>query len=182
METSSKVKIRFIDCDPLGHLNNSKYLDYMLNAREDHVDQNYDITYADIVKESGCTLIAIQNEIAYLREVKFNQIVDISSKIIEIFERTAKVEITMRDDSGKLNAVLWCTVIYFNLKTRKSETIPEKFVNLFTQFLLPVAEKEFQSRVNYFRKQNKTNYETENIGSRWKRTIGEMFAKNCTNT
>ena len=33
----SKVKIRFPDCDPFNHLNNSKYIDYIINAREDHL-------------------------------------------------------------------------------------------------------------------------------------------------
>ena len=47
IETTSKAKIRFIDCDPIGHLNNSKYLDYMLNAREDHVEDYYGFTYQD---------------------------------------------------------------------------------------------------------------------------------------
>ena len=30
-EVSTTVKIRFSDCDPIGHLNNVKYLEYMLN-------------------------------------------------------------------------------------------------------------------------------------------------------
>ena len=46
-EVSSVVKIRFSDCDPIGHLNNVKYLEYMLNAREDHVEEFYGFTYED---------------------------------------------------------------------------------------------------------------------------------------
>ena len=33
----SKHLIRFPDCDPFNHLNNSRYLDYFINAREDHL-------------------------------------------------------------------------------------------------------------------------------------------------
>ncbi|MBW8361703.1 MAG: acyl-CoA thioesterase [Kaistella sp.] len=154
MITSSKVKIRFIDCDPIGHLNNSKYLDYMLNAREDHVDEHYEINYAELVKESGCTLIAIQNEIAYLKEVKYNEVLTVSSKIIEIQGRTAKIEIIMEDEK-KIRAVLWCTVIYFNLKTRASENIPPKYLDIFKRFLIEIPEKDFQSRVLTLRKHNK---------------------------
>jgi acyl-CoA thioester hydrolase len=33
--------VRFNDCDPLGHLNNSKYIDYFLNAREDHLKEHF---------------------------------------------------------------------------------------------------------------------------------------------
>lgn len=36
----SKVKIRFPDCDPFNHLNNSKYIDYFINAREDQLIGN----------------------------------------------------------------------------------------------------------------------------------------------
>ena len=28
---------RFSDCDPFGHLNNARYIDYFINAREDHL-------------------------------------------------------------------------------------------------------------------------------------------------
>lgn len=156
MEFSSKTKIRFIDCDPIGHLNNSKYLDYMLNAREDHVEEHYGYSYEEYTKETGCTWIAIQNEIAYLSEVKYNQQVIITSKVIELLERTSKIEILMKEpDSDKIHAVLWCTVIHFNMKTRKSETPSEEKMAIFRKFLVPMEHQDFQSRVNYFRKRNK---------------------------
>ena len=77
LETTTTAKIRFIDCDPIGHLNNSIYLDYMLNAREDHVEDYYGFTYQEIIKQTGCTWVTVQNEIAYLREVRYNDIVEI---------------------------------------------------------------------------------------------------------
>ena len=35
--------IRFPDCDPFNHLNNARYLDYFINAREDQVWDAYGI-------------------------------------------------------------------------------------------------------------------------------------------
>jgi len=35
------VKIRFQDCDPFNHLNNSKYIDYFINTREDQLLEYY---------------------------------------------------------------------------------------------------------------------------------------------
>ncbi len=32
---TSQAIIRFQDCDPYAHLNNGRYLDYFMNARED---------------------------------------------------------------------------------------------------------------------------------------------------
>lgn len=155
-EFSSLVKIRFSDCDPIGHLNNVKYLEYMLNAREDHVEENYGFTYEEYLKKHGCTWIAIQNEIAYLKEVRANSKVHITSKIIEIQDRISKVEILMKSwDGMTVHSVLWITVIYFNLKTRTSQIQPEETKALFQQFLIPIEQKEFKDRAVFLRKQNK---------------------------
>ena len=156
IETTSKAKIRFIDCDPIGHLNNSKYLDYMLNAREDHVEDNYGFTYQDIIKQTGSTWVTIQNEIAYLKEVRYNTTVEVTSKIIEIGSRTSTVEIIMKNpDTGLVNAVLWTTVIFFNLTTRKTDVLPEHLQELFTKFFVEIPQKDFKERVLFLRNQNK---------------------------
>lgn len=155
-ETTSTVKIRFIDCDPIGHLNNSKYLDYMLNAREDHVEDNYGFTYEDIIRQTGSTWVTIQNEIAYLKEVRYNEIVEVTSKIIEIGPRTSTVEIIMKNpETGLINSVLWTTVIFFNLKTRKTDMLPEHLHKLFDKFLVEIPQKDFKERVSFLRNQNK---------------------------
>lgn len=155
-EISTTVKVRFSDCDPIGHLNNVKYLEYMLNAREDHVEEFYGFTYEDYIKKTGCTWIAVQNEIAYLKEVRANERVQISSKTIEIQDRVSKVEILMRSlDGSKIYAVLWITVIYFNMRTRQSEVQPEETKALFRKFLVPLDQRDFQSRTSFLRKQNK---------------------------
>lgn len=156
-EISNVVKVRFSDCDPIGHLNNVKYLDYMLNAREDHVESGYGFTYEEYTKKTGCTWITVQNEIAYLKEVRYNAKVQISSKTIEIGDRLSKVEILMKSEDGEtIHSVLWMTVIYFNMKTRLSESHPEETKDLFRKFLVNLEERDFQSRVQNFRKLNKS--------------------------
>ena len=156
-EISSQVKVRFSDCDPIGHLNNVKYLDYMLNAREDHVESGYGFTYEEYTRKTGCTWITVQNEIAYLKEVRYNAKVIISSKTIEVGDRLSKVEILMKSADGKtIHSVLWLTVIYFDMKTRASASQPEDTKNLFRKFLINLEEKDFQSRAISLRKLNKS--------------------------
>lgn len=155
-EISTIVKVRFSDCDPIGHLNNVKYLEYMLNAREDHVEQFYGFTYEEYTRQTGCTWITVQNEIAYLKEVRYNSKVQITSKTIEVGDRISKVELLMKSEDGKtIFAVLWITVIYFNMKTRRSEIHPPETKEKFNKFLVDIDQKDFQSRVAYFRSQNR---------------------------
>lgn len=157
-EISVTTKIRFSDCDPLGHLNNVRYLDYMLNAREDHVEEFYGFTYEQYTKRTGCTWVTIQNEIAYLKEVRYNTMVVISSKTIEIEDRTAKVELLMKSaDEKTIYAVLWITVIYFNVKTRKSERQPDDIKDLFRKYSVELEQKNFAARAKFLRTQNAIN-------------------------
>ena len=39
----STYTIRFSDCDMFAHLNNARYIDYFLNAREDHLRTYYNL-------------------------------------------------------------------------------------------------------------------------------------------
>ncbi len=157
-EKSTTVKVRFSDCDPIGHLNNVKYLEYMLNAREDHVEMFYGFTFEEHTRKTGCTWVAIQNEIAYLKEVPYNTKVVISSKTIELYDRISKVEILMKSEDEKtVYAVLWITVIYFNMKTRKSESQPEELMKQFQEYVVDLDQKDFASRTLYLRKENRQN-------------------------
>lgn len=130
----------------------------MFNAREDHVEIFYGFTYEEYTKQTGCTWIAIQNEIAYLKEVRYNTSVVISSKTIDVQDRTAKVEILMKSSDEKtIHAVLWVTVIYFNVKTRKSDVHPEDIKETFNKFYVDLEQKDFQARVKFLRSQNAKN-------------------------
>lgn len=156
-ELSTVVKVRFSDCDPIGHLNNVKYLEYMLNAREDHVENGYGFTYEEYTRRTGCTWITIQNEIAYLKEVRYNAKVMITSKTIEVGDRLSKVEILMKSEDGStIHSVLWLTVIYFDMKTRRAAIQPPETISLFKDFLVDLEEPDFKSRVASLRKLNKS--------------------------
>lgn len=157
-EVSTTVKVRFSDCDPIGHLNNAKYIEYMFNAREDHVEEFYGFTYEEYTQKTGCTWVTIQNEIAYLKEVRYNTKVKISSKTISLGDRTSIIEIMMKSEDEKItHAVLWTTVVYFDMKTRKSTIHPPETVELFKKYLVDLDQKTFKERVSFLRKQNLIN-------------------------
>lgn len=155
-EYNTQMKVRFSDCDPIGHLNNVKYLEYMMNAREDHVTENYGFTYEEIIRKYGCTWIAVQNQLAYLKEVRPNKIVNISSKVIEISERTTVVELLMKDAKNEvIHAALWVTAIFFDMKLRRAAPHTPEVIQLLDGQLVEIPEKSFEERVKNLRKENK---------------------------
>jgi len=124
--------VRFNDCDPMGHLNNARYIDYMLNAREDHLRDSYNITLPEFARQ-GVAWVVTNHEIQYIRPVFYNDKVCIASQLIEATDTQIKVEILMYDDAmQQLKALMWTTFTHIHIKTGKREKHKAEFQQFIT--------------------------------------------------
>jgi len=122
--------IRFNDCDPFGHLNNSKYIDYMLNAREDHLRQHHQLKLDDFYKQ-GIAWVVSQHEICYARPANYNETVCIESDLIEVGDTDLVVEMRMFDETcTTLKALMWTRFTSVNIKTGRREAHTSEFLEL----------------------------------------------------
>lgn len=151
---SSKMPVRFSDCDPFNHLNNSRYIDYFLNAREDQLAQFYNFSVFSHSKETGCGWVVGQHEIAYLKPAYTMETILIESMIIHWGDKDILVEFKMWDEGKtKLKSVMWTRFYYFNLVLQKSESHSESLNSRFRQLIVEVDENEiFEKRISSFRK------------------------------
>ena len=152
----SIVTIRFPDCDPFNHLNNSRYIDYFINAREDHLLTHYQFSPYQYAKEKLLSWVVTQNQIAYLRPAMLMEQVLIHSHIIKMGERDILVEMTMWDAERKsLKAVLWTTFTHYNFKTGKSELHASELMERFKPLEDALPEEiSFENRVKEIKAQN----------------------------
>ena len=122
--------VRFNDCDVLGHLNNSKYIDYMLNAREDHLRDFHQLELVQFHKQ-GFGWVVSNHEIQYLRPAFYNEKVAIESDLVDVGDSQLLVEIRMYNEAGNiLKAILWTKFTCINIKTGKREQHPESFYEI----------------------------------------------------
>jgi acyl-CoA thioester hydrolase len=129
----SFYRIRFGDCDPLGHLNNARYIDYFINAREDHLRQHYDIDLKDY-HAKGESWVVGSHEIIYKRPAFYNEMVCISSSVISLSADSILVEMIMTDEESKyIKSILWSSFIHVNVKTGKKENHTEDFMEFARQ-------------------------------------------------
>ncbi|WP_430413175.1 acyl-CoA thioesterase [Kordia sp.] len=148
----SKTKIRFQDCDPLNHLNNSKYLDYLINAREDQLIEAYDLDIFKNAKNTGITWVVGSHQIAYIRPAFVMETVTIDSQLIQFGNKQLLVEIRMwNEDKTVLKSVMWSSFIHFNILKGKAHEHNENFMKLFANAVLPVEETSFDARVKSLR-------------------------------
>jgi YbgC/YbaW family acyl-CoA thioester hydrolase len=139
METkpSAYYPVRFNDCDPLGHLNNSKYIDYFLNAREDHLKTTYGIDLKEWASR-GMGFVVSRHEIQYIRAVTYNETICIRSLLIGYGENYLDVEMLMYDqDQQSLKAILWSRFTHINARTGRKENHPPEITDFARQILVP---------------------------------------------
>ncbi|MBP7239152.1 MAG: acyl-CoA thioesterase [Saprospiraceae bacterium] len=143
----STAIIRFQDCDPYAHLNNGRYLDYFMNAREDMVWKAYDFNIYDYSRSTGLGWVVTQNQIAYLRPALLMEEVNMESQLTESKPKFIQVEMRMRDAEGKLKSLLWAQFIHVDIRKAKSIAHSDELQELFDKVCLPVAEKDFNERL-----------------------------------
>lgn len=124
----SLYKVRFSDCDLYGHLNNARYIDYFLNAREDHLKDHYDLDLKSFYK-SGIGWLVGSHEIIYRKPAMYSETVSISSGLLRAQPESLLVEMIMMDEEQKqVKSILWTNFIAVNLKTGKKENPPADFM------------------------------------------------------
>lgn len=130
MELQSSYKVRFNDCDPLGHLNNGRYIDYLLNAREDHLAQYYHISLPQFHRQ-GLAWVVKTHEIQYLRPAYYNEKVTIVSRLLEVTDTYLLVEMVMYDEKMQSpKAVLWTNFTCVDPQTGKRKNHTTEFMEL----------------------------------------------------
>ena len=155
-ELESQVKVRFPDCDPFNHLNNSKYIDYIINAREDQLLHHYDFDVYKMALETGNTWVVGQTQIAYLASAELMETVTIQSSLISFNERSLLFEAKMfNENKTQLKALLWSKLAHYSLSSRKSQEHSAELMQLFAKVQLPLENTaSFEERVKFLKQLN----------------------------
>src|SRR6476620_10342126 len=135
----SKTLIRFPDCDPFNHLNNARYIDYFINAREDHLMANMNFNIYHFAAQKGMSWVVSKNQIAYLKPAFLMETVVVDSTLLKLSEREVFVEMKMwNEKKDQLKSVRWSHFVHINLKTKRPEKHSEELMELFSRFENPL--------------------------------------------
>jgi YbgC/YbaW family acyl-CoA thioester hydrolase len=135
----SMQTIRFPDCDPFNHLNNSRYIDYFINAREDHLTAFYNFEIYKYANETGRSWVVSQNQIAYFTPAVLMEKVIIQSTILEWNASDILVEMRMWDEGKeRLKSLLWTRFVHINLKELKRMNHDQSLADRFSNYVNPL--------------------------------------------
>ncbi|MDV6236627.1 acyl-CoA thioesterase [Leptospira ellisii] len=151
LSPSGLYRIRFQDCDPFGHLNNARYMDYFLEAREDHLRDFYGFDLFEHASREGKSWVVTRTQIAYLEPAKQSDLVRIATRLTSRTDGSIRNEDLMYDQSGKrLKAMLWIDFAYVDLGRGRPTRHGEDLVRFFDSVLYRDSGSEngnFEERV-----------------------------------
>lgn len=128
----STAVVRFQDCDPFGHLNNARYVEYFMDARTDQLQAAYNFDLFAVGQELGCNWVVSKTEIAFLRPAGVREKVLIQTRLIFANERKLVVEGIMFDESGQqMKALAWAEFTFVSLKSGRPAVHTDALMQLF---------------------------------------------------
>ena len=136
-ELQSTTTVRFQDCDPFQHLNNARYLDYFLNAREDQLANVYGFNIFEHTQTENQAWVVTRTHIAYLTPARVMEQIVIQTRLIQMSETLIVVEGVMFDSELKRpKAVVWMEFAYVSLLTGRPAKHSEDLMQLFAQVVV----------------------------------------------
>ena len=163
-EPESFALIRFQDCDPFGHLNNARYLDYFLNARQDQIAQHYNLRTYEPDKAREGSWVVRKTQIAYLKPARVMEEVLIRTRLIHFNATSLVVEGLMFDKNGRhLKAIIWFEFVYISLATGKPLDHPDELMHLFQSVVIAddFEPNGFNRQVEIARRQHRSRVENQ---------------------
>lgn len=150
----SKVRVQYQDCDPFNHLNNSKYIDYIMGARTEQLYEQYGFNTSELAYKQSIGWVAAQNQISYFSPASWMELVTIETRLIHFTESSLLVEACMWDEhKTKLKCVLWAKLVHFNIQTQKSIKHSAELMKLFYEIHHPIENNpSFEERVKSFKR------------------------------
>ncbi|MGI4739214.1 MAG: acyl-CoA thioesterase [Janthinobacterium lividum] len=156
-ETSHRI--HFQDCDMLGHLNNARYLDYFLNAREDQVAEHYSLNMGELAREQRAAWVITKHQLSYLKPARQGVLVRIRTQIIHFDNSNLVVEMQMRSDDGqRLLALLWSEMAFVQLPAGTRTDHADALMDLLDELDVPGIDYEpdgFDQRLKTVRQELK---------------------------
>lgn len=115
LEPETTAWIDFQDCDPFGHLNNAKYLNYIMQARTLQLKQAYGFDIYEHTQKTGNGWVVGTTQISYLMPARYNETVRIQTRLLHADNFRLVPEAVMTSaDGAKIHAIAWVEFIYVN--------------------------------------------------------------------
>ena len=127
-------KLRYADTDRQGHVNNAVFATMLETGR---VELLYDPDAP--LHSEGCAFVIASLHLDFLTEITWPGNVDIGSRVATVGRSSVTIEQGLFQD-GLCAATAHTVVVQVNVRTRRSQSLPDSTVQRFSELMIPIAE------------------------------------------
>ena len=122
-----RVEVRFVDCDPLGHVNNANYLSYIEQARFGLWRRLWGFSgETALTAAGGAGLILARVECDYRAQATYGDVLDVKLGLAGIGRTSFTYDYVITDvGDGKVVAEAKTVVVLYDYRARKPVLIDE---------------------------------------------------------
>ena len=153
---TSKTRIQYQDCDPFNHLNNARYIDYIVAARTEQLLENYGFNTSELVQKQGIGWVAAQTQISYLFPAVWMEQVTVETRLISFSETSLVFEGFMWDENKThIKTIMWAKLVHFDIRLKKSKKHSQELMDFLGDIHSPLENNPtFEERVKSLRQIN----------------------------
>jgi len=124
----SELRVRPDDIDMFNHVHNSKYLDYVLAARYDQMEQFYGMPWEHFTKQ-GFGWVVSRVDIRFKRPLLMNDVMRIRTGILTVHEKGCAVQFEIiNKKTGKIASDGIFDYVLIDLNTGRSAKVSEEMI------------------------------------------------------
>lgn len=112
---STRIKVRFYECDPLGHLNHAAYHSYAEVARLEWMDAHVERDW----RQGGVAAVLLETNAKFKREIRMGDEVDVTCDVRFGDRKVFNMDSEIRKLDGTVSAEITCVLGMMDLAKRK---------------------------------------------------------------
>lgn len=117
-EPISKRLVAFKDCDAFGMLYNTRYLDYVMDARSEQLINYYGIDYYAASLKSMSAFVVQGHAMAYFEPTGVHENIVVRTRIIQVGQKSMTFEGQILDaDQRRLKYLQWTKMVNVDMAT-----------------------------------------------------------------
>ncbi|WP_085524582.1 acyl-CoA thioesterase [Tuberibacillus sp. Marseille-P3662] len=125
MQHETELKVRFVETDAIGHVNNVSYYIYLEQARIEFLE-----SLGTAMTISDWKFVVVHMNLDFVGQSYFNDRLNVTTNIRRIGTKSfTLVHRIYRKETGETVVEGEAVLVYFNFDTQESESMPESLKN-----------------------------------------------------
>jgi len=130
-----------------GHLHNTRYIDYVFDARDDHLRAYYDFDMWEVARRTRLGWYVAMNQARFYEPARIGTLLRAVTRVISYDQQRFSLEGRLYGENDRLSALVWSAFRAVDVQSGQPAEHSEELMALFARVVLALpGEPTFEAR------------------------------------